>query len=135
MATTFTPNCNLSKPAAADRTWDVPLNANTTLLDQMTALGSLCTTTAETPSASLNVAVSAGTFINQSNAYVLFAGGTIGVTASITNYLWLTNTGTLTTGTAWPSGGTKVVRLAVVVAGVGTIASIADGRVFLASAG
>jgi hypothetical protein len=60
MATTYTPNVRLQKPAANDRSWDGPVNANADTLDGMNAIGALCVTLAETPSASLNVSVAAG---------------------------------------------------------------------------
>lgn len=135
MATTYTTRVQLGKPATGDRTWDVPVNANTTQLEAMNALGSLCVTLAEVPSASLNVVVAPGTFISSAGAYVSYAGATQAVTASTTTYLWLTDAGVLTTGAAWPGSGTKVVRLASVVAGTSTITSITDGRVPFVSAG
>ena len=63
MATTYTANARLQKPATADRNWDVTLNANADTLDAVSAIGGLATTVTETPSATLNVRVAAGSFV------------------------------------------------------------------------
>ena len=91
------------------------------------ALGSLTVTTTEVPSASLNIRVAAGNYLNQDGTIGTFAGvASQALTISATNYLYLdlTNSGTLTVNTTgFPS--TAHVRLAVVIAGAGTISSIA----------
>jgi hypothetical protein len=63
MATTYTANCKLQKPANGDTGWDVPLLADLDALDGFSALGGLCVTPTEVPSASLNVKVAAGTYL------------------------------------------------------------------------
>ena len=86
-------------------------------------------TTAEVPSASLNVAVAAGTYIKQDGTIGTFVGATSqAVAASSTQvlYLDLTNSGALTVAGAYPA--TPHVRLAAVAAGATTISSIADNR-------
>ncbi len=49
VATTYTANARLQKPATSDRNWDVPINANADALDGMTAIGGLAVTTTEIP--------------------------------------------------------------------------------------
>jgi len=129
MSISYTPNTKLAKPAANDTGWDVPLNANAATLDGMTAIGALCVSTHETPSASLNVDVSAGLFISSTGAVVTYAGVTSqAIPAGATRYLYLTDAGVLTLGTAWPTA-TQHVPLAVVVAGASAIASVTDARI------
>ena len=72
-------------------------------------------------------------FINQAGIATSYAGAASqAVTASSTNYVYLTNGGTLTVNTTgFPSTPTLYVPLAVVVAGSSTITSIADSRVCL----
>ena len=135
MSTTYTTRAGLAKPAANDRNWDGPVNYTTDRLEASNPVGALCVTLAEVPSASLNVVVAAGTFISSAGAYVSYAGATQAITASTTKYLYLTDAGVLTVGSAWPAGGTKHVRLAVVVAGSSTITSVTDARVPFVSAG
>ena len=136
MATTYTARAQLSKPGTGDTGWGPTIDGDLDQLDGVQAIGALAVTLHEVPSATLDVAVAAGTFISSTGAYVLFAGSaSFAVTTAITNYLWLTDAGVLTKGTAWPAGGTKVVRLAVVVAGASTITSIADARCPFVSAG
>jgi hypothetical protein len=131
MSNTYTPNVQLAMPASGDRTWNVALNANCSTLDALAPLGSLSVTTTEVPSASLNIRVAAGTYLNQDGTIGTFAGvASQALTISATNYVYLdlTNSGTLTVNTTgFPS--TAHVRLAVVTAGAGTISSIADTRV------
>ena len=66
---------------------------------------------------------------------VTYAGTTSqSITTGTTKYLYLTDAGSLTVGTAWPTGGTNHVRLAVVVAGATTITSVTDARLCFISA-
>jgi hypothetical protein len=53
MSTSHTTNALLAKPAASDRYWDIPLNANADFLDGISSIGRLLVTPAEVPSASL----------------------------------------------------------------------------------
>lgn len=131
MSTTYTANAKLQKPAAADRNWDVPLNANADALDALAPVGGGCVTLHETPSSTLNVAV-AGCFYNKTDGTVGTYAGTASqaLTASNTNYLFLDGSGTLTVNTTgFPT--TVHFRLATVVAGGTTITSITDSRVTL----
>jgi hypothetical protein len=129
MSNTYTPNIALAQLASGDRTWNVPLNANCTALDSLAPVGSLCVTTTETPSASLNVHVAAGQFVKQDGTIGTFAGTTSqAISANVTRYLYLdgTNSWTMTVNTAYPSS--PHVRLATVITGSSTVSSITDNR-------
>ena len=128
MATTFTANALLMKPATADRNWGVPVNANADFLDGVAAIGLLIVTPTEVPSATLNVRATGGSYVK--------ADGTIGVypgiasyvlPASSTTYLWLTDSGVLSASSAFPT--TAHVRLAHVVTGPSTVQAVVDERV------
>ncbi len=134
MATTYTPNARLQMPGTADRFWDAPLNANANTLDALTAIGSLAVTATEAPSATLNVRVTAGSYAMANGLIGSFAGATtFPVPASSSTFLWLTDAGVLTAGTAFPA--TAHVRLAQVVSTPTTIAQVADQRVQCATRG
>jgi hypothetical protein len=131
MANTYTPNVQLAMPAPGDRTWNMPVNGNAQVLDGLAPVGALAVVTAEVPSATLNVNVAAGNYVRQNGTIGTYAGSVSqAMTLSATNYLYLdlTNSGALVVNTSgFPA--TAHVRLATVVAGVTTIASIADARV------
>jgi hypothetical protein len=131
MSTTYTPNANLAQPALGDTGWSTPMNGNTTILDGVTAIGSLAVTLTEVPSASLSVKIAAGNCVQQSGTLVTYAGiSSTAMTASATNYAYLdlTASGALTVNTTgFPT--TAHMRLAIVVAGSATITSITDQRV------
>ena len=136
MASSYTTRTGLNKPGTGDTGWGTTLSGDLDALDAVQAVGALAVSPAERPSASLNVQVAAGVFISSAGAYVAYAGtASFGLTASGTRYLWLTDSATLTAGSAFPSAGTKCVRLAVVVVGTSTITSVADARVPFVSAG
>lgn len=130
MATTFTSNTKLGKPASGDTLWGTTVyNPNFDVIDAFAAIGPLAVSLTEVPSASLNVRVAAGTYVKAAGTIGTYAGtSSQAVTLSSTKYLYLTDTGTLTVGSAWPTGGTNHVRLAIVVTGVSTITSITDAR-------
>lgn len=116
-------------PGLGDSGWSVPINGNTTTLDALNPVGDLCVTTAEVPSASLNVAVAGGVVIAQDGSTVTYAGiSSQAIAASSTKVLYLDGTASwaLTIGASYPT--TPHVKLATVITGVGTITSIADGR-------
>ena len=93
MSTTYTPNTKLGQPALGDTGWSTPLNANCTTLDGLNPVGGLDVTTKEVPSASLNVAVAAGTVIGQDGTTVSYAGSSSqAITASSTKVLYLDGT-------------------------------------------
>lgn len=134
MSTTYTSNTKLGKPAVTDTGWDVPINANADALEALAPLAALNVSLAEVPSASLNVRVAAGTYVKAAGTIGTYAGtSSQAITTLTTKYLYLTDSGTLTVGTAWPTGGTNHVRLAVVVAGATTITSVTDARMCFAS--
>ena len=120
----------MNKPAATDRLWDVPLNANADFLDGVSSIGKLLVTPAEVPSATLNVRVTAGTYVKSDGTVGRFAGvPAYGVTASSSLYLWLTDAGVLAGGPAFPT--TPHVRLAHVVTGASAVQGVNDERVVL----
>jgi hypothetical protein len=130
MANTYTPNLQLAMPASGDRTWNVPVNGNALALDELTPIGSLAVTTAEVPSATLDVRVAAGSYLRQDGSIASFAGmASQAIPASSTKmlYLDLTSSGALTVAAAWPT--TAHVRLGTIATTSTTISSIADARV------
>jgi hypothetical protein len=134
MATTYTANARLQKPATSDRNWDVPINANADALDGMSAIGGLAVSPTETPSATLQVGISAGTFINSLGLPLAFAGTpSFAVPSSATTCLWLTASGTLTSGVTFPT--TAHVRLAQVISGPSSLIQVIDARIQCAVAG
>lgn len=129
MSNTYTPNAKLAMPSIGDTGWAVPVNANCALIDALSPVGGLAVTTTEVPSASLNIAVAAGTYIQQDGTIGAFRGNTSEVleaSSTLVLYLDLTNSGALAVATAYPK--TPHVRLATVVAGPTTISSITDNR-------
>ena len=129
MSTTYTANTKLAKPALGDTGWSTPLNGNCTTLDGLTPVGGLCVTLTEVPSASLNVKVAAGNYVQQDGTVGNLRRHRLpGDHASTTKvlYLDLTASGALTVGSSYPT--TAHVRLATVVAGTSTITSITDNR-------
>jgi hypothetical protein len=104
MATTYTTNVRLQMPAASDRHWDVPLNANAQYLDSLKALGGLAVTTLEAPSASLSCRISAGTFVKSNGTLVTFGGtASLAIPASVTSLIWLTDSGLPGVGSVYPA--------------------------------
>ena len=129
MSTTYTANVKLGQPALGDTGWSTPLNANCSTLDALNPVGDLAVTTAEVPSASLNVAVANGVVLAQDGTTVTYAGAaTQAITASTTKVLYLDGTASwaLTVAASLPS--TPHVKLATVVAGASTITSVTDNR-------
>jgi hypothetical protein len=129
MSTTYTQNVKLGQPALGDTGWSTPLNNNCTTLDGLAPVGGLAVTLHEVPSTSLNVAVAAGTVIEQSGTTLSYAGSSsFAMTGSATNVLYLDGTASwaLTAAASYPT--TPHVKLATVVAGSSTITSITDNR-------
>lgn len=134
MATTYTSNAALQKPATSDRNWDVPINQNADLLDGLTAIGGLAVTPTEQPSATLQVAVAPGNFIRLDGTIGNFGGSaSFAIPASSTVDLWLTDSGVLSSGSSFPT--TAHLRLAQVVSSPTSISQIIDQRVSYAIAG
>lgn len=128
MPTTYSTRAQLPSPALNDRNWHTPLIALRDDLDAVNAIGELAVILTEVPSTSLNVAVTAGYYRRASGVLASYAGtASQAITTATTKYLYLTDGGTLTVGSAWPTAG-YYVPLAVVVAGATTITSITDAR-------
>jgi hypothetical protein len=121
-------NALLQKPATADRYWDQPLNANADFLDGISVIGCLLVTATEIPSATLNVRVTGGSYMNANGTIGAFAGvATYTLPASATTYLWLTDAGAISSSASFPT--TAHVRLARVVTSTSEVLSIVDERV------
>lgn len=136
MSTTYTARARLAKPDDHDASWGTPLRADLDALDGFNAVGALAVTTTETPSTTLHVRVTAGDFVAGDGTFTSYAGtGSIAMTASMTNYLYLTDVGVLTVNTTGYPAATQLVRLATVVAGSSTITSITDDRIPINSGG
>jgi hypothetical protein len=129
MATTYSINTKLGKPAVADRNWNVALNANADVLDALAPIGGLCVTTLEVPSASLSVQVAPGSFRKSDGTVETFAGASsFALGTSQSSALYLTENGALSVSTTgYPT--TACVPLATVVTGPSAITSITDNRV------
>lgn len=127
MAITKTTRLQLSKADVGTLDWATFLDANTDRLDACLALGDLACTLAETPSASLNVVVAAGSWLNQDGSVgTLASPATVAIPASTaTRYLWAVGS-SVVQGSAWP--GTTATRIAVVTSGSSTITAIVDAR-------
>lgn len=136
MSSTYTTNTSLNKPGTNDTGWDTPIRANLDQIDALGAVGPLAVTYTENPSASLNVKVAAGSYRKSDGTVVSYAGtASQAMTASQTNYVYLTDAGTLTVNTTGFPASSNIVPLATVVAGTSTITSIADSRRPFASYG
>ena len=134
MATTYSANTRLQKPATSDRNWDVPINANTDALDGMTALGGLAVTVTEVPSATVQVRVSAGNYKKSDGTVMSFPGVTAFLLPpSATSFLWLTDAGVVTVGSAFPT--TAHLRLAHAVVGSSSVVQVVDERIQCSMAG
>lgn len=134
VATTFSANARLQKPATSDRNWDVPINANTDALDGMTALGGLALTATETPSTTLQVRVSPGNYIRSDGSVANFPGApAFDLPASATASLWLTGAGVLTLGSAFPAS--AHLRLGHAVTDPTSVVRVVDERVQCSVAG
>jgi hypothetical protein len=129
MANTYTPNIALAQPASGDRTWNTPLNANCSTLDNLAPVGYLNVTTTETPSASLSIHVAAGQYVKQDGTIGTYNGATAqAMPSSSTAVLYLdgTNSWALTYAASYPT--TPHVRLATVSTGPSTVVAITDNR-------
>ena len=136
MSTSYTANLRLGEPALDDTGWGLVLNANLSALDAQAPIGGLATVITETPSATLGVQVAAGAFISSTGVVVNYAGSTQTMTASATNYIYLTDAGALVVNTTgFPSSSTLSVPLAKVVTGTATITSVTDSRITCNSVG
>lgn len=135
MSSTYTSRSKLAKPATNDTGWGTTLNADLDALDALEPVGGLLVTAKEQPSSTLNVAVAAGDYRKADGSVGSYAGtSSFATTTARTNYLYLTEGGTLTeVATAFPAG--NIVRLAVVVSGATTITSVTDKRMAFSTSG
>jgi hypothetical protein len=129
MATTYSSNLGLPMPGTTDRHWDLVLNQQIATLDALDVLSGFAVTTTEHPSATLNVAVAAGSFRSGSGTVISYGGtGTganaLALTASATNSVYLSDTGVLKASTTgFPTFG-NIVPIAIVLTGATTVTSI-----------
>lgn len=136
MATQFTTRQALPYWQLNDKSWHVQYAEACAILDGMGSIGPLAVrpttpgTTARLPSGSLTVNVAAGSYRKISdNTLVTYAGTTgYAVAASSTKHLWLDASGTLQSGTSWPTG-ISYVRLATVTTDGSHVTAIVDERV------
>lgn len=135
MATTYSTNTKLGKPAVADRNWNLALNANVDVLDALAPVGGLCVSTLEVPSASLNVQVAPGSFQKSDGTVQAFAGlASFAMAANQTSVVFLASDGTLSASSSgYPA--TACVPLATVVTGPATVTSVTDNRVVCSTVG
>jgi hypothetical protein len=135
MSTIYTTNVKFGKPSVADRNWNLPLNANADALDALAPVGGLCVTTAEIPSASLNVQAAGGQFQKRDGTIGVFVGSaSTTLPPNQTCSLYLTDAGSLVVSTTgYPT--TTHVRLATAVTNTTTIVSLTDDRVVCGVAG
>ena len=128
MTTTYTSNARLQLPADSDRNWGTPLRANEMWLDGVASIGQLVVVPTETPSATLHVKISGGRYAKADGSVGTYAGtSSLAVSASVVTAIWLTDSGSLTTGSVFPT--TAHIPLATVTAGATTITSVTDQRV------
>jgi hypothetical protein len=135
MSTTYTPNAKLGKPAAGDRSWGTVRNANMDALDAIAPLAGLMVTADAVGGTTLVIDVAAGKFLTAARTEVSYGGGTLTLTASATNSVYLTDSGTLTNSTSGFPASTNLVKLATVVTGASSITSITDARDVFSSFG
>jgi hypothetical protein len=136
MANTYTTNVGLAEASFNDSGWNVTLNTNFTTLDALTAIGALAVQLHEIPSISLNVKVSAGSFRKSDATIVTYAGtASQALTANSTNYLYLTDSGSLVVNTTGFPAATFLIRIATVTTNTTTVTGITDARVPLVSMG
>jgi hypothetical protein len=123
----YTSNALLTKPATAQRNWDIAVNANADSLDGMSAIGQLLVTPAEVPSATLNIRVTTGSYGKGDGTVGSYGGiAAFALPASSSTVLWLSDSGVLNSGAAFPT--TAHVRLAQVVTGTSTVQTVVDQR-------
>jgi hypothetical protein len=128
MATSYTGNLKLGKPAVADRSWNLVLNANADQLDALAPVAGLCVSPLEMPSVSLNVRVAPGSYRRKDGTAGTFAGAaSFTLAASQSTSLFLSDDGVLLASTSgYPT--TACVRLATVTTGPATVFILKDDR-------
>jgi hypothetical protein len=134
VATTFTPNAGLPRPAYRDRNWHLVANALIDQLDTIGGIGPLAVQAKEAPSSTLNVKVAAGRFAGPGGTFISYGGSaSFAIASAATEKVWLTTAGTLTKGANWPT--TPHVPLATVTTDASKVTAIVDERVAWASVG
>lgn len=134
MSTSWTTNVGLGVPAFDDRNYHTPINAGLSLLDSLGAIGPLSVRATDPgasvllPSTTLKINVAAGSYKKADGTVASYAGASSQtLSASVTTYLWLTDGGTLTTGSSYPAA-TNIVRLAHVTTNGTAVTAIVDDR-------
>jgi hypothetical protein len=129
MSTSYTANLKLGKPSVADRSWNLPLDANADLLDALSPIGGLCVSPVEVPSASLNVRVAPGKYQKRDGTVGSFAGtASLALGAGQVSLIYLTDAGTLSVSTSdYPA--TAHVQLATVETAAAAVSSVTDDRI------
>lgn len=136
MATTYTTNLGLQKPAFNDRNWHTPILATIDLLDTIAPIGPLAVRATTLPSTTLFVRVAAGVFRASDGTLTSYAGAASqAVTASTTNYVFLSDAGVLTVNTTGYPAATFHVRLATVTTSGSAVTGIVDDRIAWESRG
>jgi hypothetical protein len=128
MAITYTTNAKLRDVPFDTLDWDDPMNENTRILDAVPAVGWMKVTTAEVPSASLNVSVAAGAYAKLDGSRGTYAGvASTAVTDNATTCVYLDSAGAIQKAGSYPT--TAIIRLATVTALSGKVTSITDDRI------
>lgn len=127
MASTYTTNLGLAKPALDDEGWGDVCNANTDLLDASSPLSALAARTNESPSTTLAVKVAPGPYPLPDGSAGWFAGAVQALPASSTRVLFLDAVGALQAAAAYPTD--RHVRIASVTTGATSVVAVVDARV------
>jgi hypothetical protein len=129
MSTTYTQNTGLGIPSLDDASYVSTISTNLSTLDAQSAIGMFGVSRTENPSTTLNVRINGGSFRKADGTVVTVSTvASQAMTANQTNYVYLTNTGTVTVNTTGFPAATDIVRVATVVASGTNITSITDAR-------
>lgn len=113
-----------------DRNWDNTVARLVRALDAAQALGAFAVRPslldADGDPLGLTVAVSPGTFLNSTGQPVEFTGSSVTVTSGATTYIWVGETGAISTGAVWPVA--SHLRVAIVTADADNVTAIVDAR-------
>jgi hypothetical protein len=134
MSYTYTTNLRLAKPDFDEATWWDALNDNWDEIDGYSILAALKVKPAEIPSASLDVAVNAGKYLNLDGTVASYTGtSSFAMTASTINYVFLSDVNVLTVNTTgYPSVSNRLAR---VTTNATVVTAIDDDRVTSAIGG
>jgi hypothetical protein len=137
MPSGYTPGIGLAMISVGMTGWG-PINTeNFVEIDAVAAVGGMGVQPTEQPSATLNVKINSGYYINQSGVLTNYVGtSSVTCTASMTNYFYLNGSGALTANTTgFPAAPPSIVPIATVAAGASTITAITDSRCCLTPVG